>query len=334
MKWFNNIKIAKTVIIILLAIGLTGFHTGCAQKRTADEEKVTIAVSTQPISAPIYIAYAKGFFEREGLKVSLQQFWTGKDALTSVLKGTAHFGTVAETPIMFEGLKGRSFLIIATVADSNKYAKIVARKDRGIKVPQDLKGRKIGVSLGTNAEYYLDTFLTFYRIPIEEVHLVPMKPEDMAGALVKGDIDAVVTWNPHASKQQKLLGDNATTLEKESIYKVFWNIVAVQDFVKAHPETVKKLLLGLIQAQHYIENNPEDTRKIMAEYVGEGAAALGDFNYDVRLSQSLILSLEAQARWAVRKKLTDATDIPNFLLMVYTGGMEAVAPDAVFVVHK
>jgi NitT/TauT family transport system substrate-binding protein len=334
MKWFSNLKMLMTAIIALVVIGLASIYTGCERKKTGNEEKVTIAVSTQPISAPVYIAYAKGYFDREGLKVALQPFWTGKDALASVLKGAAHFGTVAETPIMFAGLKGENFLIIATVADSNKYAKIVARKDRGIKVPEDLRGRKVGVSMGTNAEYFLDTFLTFYRIPQEQVRIVPMKPLDMAEALVKGDIDAAVTWNPHAAKQQKLLGANAITLENESIYKVYWNIVAAQDFVKAHPETVKKLLRGLIQAQHYIEHNPEDTQKIMAEYVGQDAATLGDFNFDVRLSQSLIISLEDQARWAVRKRLTDAKDMPNFLHLVYTGGMEVVAPDSVFIVHK
>lgn len=334
MRWFNDPKIPLTAIIALVVIGLTGIHLGCERKRIGNEEQITIAVSSQPISAPVYIAYAKGYFNREGLNVSLKPFWTGKEALDSVLKGTAHFGTVAETPLMFAGLKGEKFLIIATVADSNKYAKIVARKDRSIEVPEDLKGRKIGVSNGTNAEYFLDTFLTFYRIPIEQVHIVPMQPVDMTEALVRGDIDAAVTWNPHAAKQQKLLGANAITIENESIYKVYWNIVGAQDFVKAHPETVKKFLRGLIKAQHYIEHNPEDTRKIMAEYVGEGTAALDDFNFDVRLSQSLILSLEAQARWAVRKRLTDSRDIPNFLHLVYTGGMEAVAPDSVFIVNK
>jgi len=335
MKCFNKPKSTITAIIALVAIGLTGIHlVGCERKRIGNEEKITIAVSPQPVSAPVYIAYAKGYFDREGLKVSLQPFVTGKEALESVLKGTAHFGTVAETPLMFAGLKGEKFFIIATVADSNKYAKIVGRKDRGIKVPEDLKGRKVGVSKGTNAEYFLDTFLTYYRIPLEQVHIFPMQPVDIAEALVKGDIDAAVTWNPHTTKQQKLLGADAITLENESIYKMYWNIVAAQDFVKAHPETVKKLLRGLMQAQHYIEHNPEDTRKIMAEYIGEGSAALGDFNFDVRLSQSLILSLEAEARWAVRKRLTDASDMPNFLRLVYTGGMEAVAPDSVFIVHK
>jgi NitT/TauT family transport system substrate-binding protein len=334
MKCFNNPKITMTAVIALVVISLTVIHPGCERKTIGDKEKITIAVSPQPISAPVYIAYAKGYFDREGLKVSLQPFVTGKEALASVLKGTAHFGTVAETPLMFAGLKGANFFIIATVADSNKYAKIVARKDRGIQVPADLKGRKVGVSMGTNAEYWLDTFLTFYRVPKEQVHLVPMQPVDMAEPLGKGDIDAAVTWNPHAAKQQKLLGANAITLQNEIIYKVYWNIVAAQDFTKAHPETVKKLLRGLIEAQHYIEHNPEDTHKIMAEYIGEGAAALGDFNFDVRLSQSLVLSLEAQARWAVRNKFTNERDIPNFLHLVYAGGMEAVAPDSVFIVNK
>jgi ABC-type nitrate/sulfonate/bicarbonate transport system substrate-binding protein len=41
------------------------------------------------------------------------------------------------------------------MAESTKYMKIVARKDRGIRSARDLSGKRIGVTMGTNAEYYL-----------------------------------------------------------------------------------------------------------------------------------------------------------------------------------
>lgn len=329
----------KTVAALGLALAIVlADITGCSReegrKPSASLEKITFAVATQPISAPVYVAHAKGFFEHEGLDVSLQSFWTGKDALASVLKGTAQFGTVAETPIMFAGLKGDKFLVVATIADSNNYQKIVARKDRGMAGPQDMIGKRVGVSTGTTAEYFLDALLTYYRIPKDRIHIVPMKPEDLSDALAKGDIDAAVAWPPHLAKQQQMLGANAATIENEHIYTIYWNLVTGQEFAKAHPETVKKLLRALVRAERYMADNPGVVRALVVEKTGAVAFSLEDYHFDLQLTQSLLTALESQARWAIRKKLVANTEVPNFLPLIYTGGMEAVAPGSVTLIHE
>ncbi|MBZ0156400.1 MAG: NrtA/SsuA/CpmA family ABC transporter substrate-binding protein [Alphaproteobacteria bacterium] len=297
-------------------------------------EEVTIAVSAVPLSAPVYVAYAKGFFEREGLQVTLQKHEVGKDALDAVIAGKAHFCTVAETPLVFAGLNGEKIYIIATLADSNRYIKIAARKDRGIAGPKDLEGKTIGVRKGTTSEYFLHAYLTFYRIAKDRIHVVDMRFNEMTGALLQGIIDAAVSWPPYLTEQQKRLGANGMTLSNEHIYKIYGNVAARQEFVAVHPEAVKKLLRALIQAQQYIEENPKDAQRIVDGCVGKGAAALDDFNFDVRLSQSLIFALEEQARWAISNRRTDRKEVPNFLRLLYTKGMEEVAPDSVMVIHN
>ncbi len=307
------------------------FHAGCQQ--AGELEKITLAVSRQPISAPLYIACERNFFEREGLQVSLQHYSTGKEALDAVISGKADFSTVAETPIMFSSFKNAPFLIIGTVADSDRYMKIIARRDRNIAQPRDLRGKNMGVSAGTNAEYFLDEYLLFNGILKNQIHPVHLKPEMMADALVKGSIDAAVSWEPHAGKQRERLAKNAVVLENNFIYQISWNIVAGRDYVKTHPGTVRKLLRGLIQAQNYIADQPRDAHSITAHYLGDTAFSLSDFNFDLRLGQSLVLDLEEQARWAIKSRLTDRKEVPNYLNLLYFEGMERVAPDSVTVLH-
>lgn len=334
MERTYTVKTAITAVIASVIIGLTGIQQGCELKKAGRTENITIAVVALPLSAPVYIAHEKGFFEREGLRITLQPYTTGKDALAAVIGGKAHFGTVAETALMFAGMKGERIYIISTIADSRRLMGIVARKDRGIAGPEDLKGKTIGVTMGTYAEYFLHAYLTFNSVAENRVHKVDMNAEQIADALAKGDIDAAVAWHPHITHQQKILGTNAVILANETIYKMWWNIAAAQDYVKENPETVKKLLRALIQAQHYIVENPQEVQKVMAGYVRDDTAVLGDINFDVRLSQNLILSLENQARWALRSGLTDKKKIPNFLRLIYTDGLEAVDPDSVTVVQK
>lgn len=334
MKWLHTPKMLITAVISLVIIGLGGIQSGCERRKVGPPESITIAVSAEPLSAPVYIANEKGFFERQGLQVVFQSYTAGKSALAAVIGGKAHFCTVAETPLMFAGLKGEKIYVVTTIADSNKYLTIVARKDKGIAGPKDLSGKTIGVRKGTTGEYFLHAYLTFYRIAEDRIHIVDMQPEELADALKKGDIDAAAAWYPHTAKQQRILGANAITLENQNIYKILWNIAAGQEFAKAYPETIEKLLRALIQAQRYIEEHPKDAQKIVEGYVGAENIMLADFNFDIRLSQTLILSLEEQARWAIRSGLTGKKEIPNFLRMMYAEGMEAVAPDSVTVVHR
>jgi len=315
-------------MFVLFASVLAGI-IGCRKEEQKPLEKITLAVAIQPISAPVYVAYEKGFLKEEGLDVALQSHWAGKEALASVLKGTAQFGTVAETPLMFSGLKGEKFYIVATIADSNRYQKIVARKDRGIAEAKDLTGKKVGVCVGTTAEYYLDAILTYYGIKHNLIHAVPMKIEDLTAALVKGDIDAAVAWPPHLEKQQRLLGSNALTIENEKIYSIYWNIVTAQDYAKTHPETVKKLLRALARAERFIKGNGDAVHAIVTKRIDDKAFSLADYNFDLYQSHNLLLSMEDQARWAIRNRLAVSGAVPNFLPLFYFDGIKAVAPESV-----
>jgi len=60
--------------------------------------------------------------------------------------------------VMFAIMEGNKISIIATIQTSNRNNAIIARKDRGILTPQDLRGRKIATTFGTIAEFFMDAF--------------------------------------------------------------------------------------------------------------------------------------------------------------------------------
>jgi NitT/TauT family transport system substrate-binding protein len=63
-------------------------------------------------------------------------------------------------------------------------------------------------------------------------------------------------------------------------------------------------------------------------------ATWGYFQFKLFLDQSILLSLEDGARWAIRNKLTDATKIPNYLDYVYMDALKEVNPSAVTIAGK
>ena len=216
------------VAFIVIAYLRFGQHTPFVGKgRSAD--KLTIANASIPMSAPIYVAFDRGFFRQEGLDVSIEPYAVGKDALAAALSGKADMATVAETPVMFTVMGGGRLFVVATICDSEKDLAIVARKDRGILQPADLRGKTIGVTPGTTGDFFLESFLDFHNVPKQTTKTVPLKPDEMQPALIAGRVDAVAAWEPVVGNIRAELRNTAQTYYAAGFYRETWNIAAATD---------------------------------------------------------------------------------------------------------
>ncbi len=329
-------KMIKTGIGLLVGAGVVAGALAYfrSTKPLGKPEQITLAVSPQTLCLSAYVAYARGFFEREGLTVIWKPYESGRDAFKANMEGAADLSMTGETPLMFAGLDGERFFILATIADSTRYMKIVARRSRGISKPADLQGKTIGVGKGATTEYFLQAFLTFNGIARDRVRTVYMSPTKMTEPLLRGDIDAAVNPPPQATEQERRLGTDGVTFANEQLYKETWNLVGRPEFIKAHPESVKKVLRALIEAERYIVQNPDDARKITTDYIEKNAPDFTDYNYDLRIDRTLLVSLEEQARWAIATGLTDKREVPNYLNFFYPNNLEAVAPESVALNYK
>ena len=133
-------------------------------------QQITFAYTYQPQSALAHVATAKGYFKEEGLDVQPLMRAFGKEALQAVLENRADFATVAETPVMFSGLKGDSIVVIANIEASTTNNAVVARKTAGISAPGDLKGKRVGFTPGTTSDFFLDSFLTANGLTRQDIH--------------------------------------------------------------------------------------------------------------------------------------------------------------------
>jgi NitT/TauT family transport system substrate-binding protein len=239
--------------------------------------------------------------------------------------------------MMFAAMSGQPLSIVATIATAENDVGIVGRKDRGIATPASLKGKRIGVTLGTAGQFVLDAFLTRQKLSANEVKVRDFKPDELADALAKGDIDAASTWQPHLGALQTQLGGNGTIFLSTGIYDSALNLAATRDYVSGHPETIKKVLRALIRAGRFCKDTPDASREIVAEAFKIDAASLKEqwpqYRFNITLDQSLLLALEDESRWAIRNKLTSRTDMPNYLNFFYLDALQAVSPAAVTVIH-
>jgi NitT/TauT family transport system substrate-binding protein len=310
----------------------------CACTRTDQQpasppEKVAIAFTTTTDGVLADVAQAKGFFRQEGLEIAPHLHLYGKLALDDLLAGKADFATVAETPVMLAVMKGEKISIIATIQTSNTAVYVLARKDRGILTVRDLKGKRIATTLGTSSDFALDVLLGVNGISRRDIQVVDLKAEQMADALAHGDIDAISTFTTYVKLAQKRLDDRVITFQDKDIYRLTFNIVATQEFIRNNPEKVRKVLRALDRAEDFVKKYPVEAQKNVSGFTGVDMGTVrelwSDASYSVALDQALILALEDESRWALSSGLAIAGKIPNYLDFIYLDGLRSVKPGAV-----
>ncbi|WP_279388699.1 ABC transporter substrate-binding protein [Pseudodesulfovibrio tunisiensis] len=300
--------------------------------------KVTIALGTGPMSAQVFMAEHKGYFQEEGVQVELVRRKSGPQALIAMLEGKADIAHTSSVSIVLENLDFSKYAIIATGATADDLLKVVGRKDRGILTPKDLRGKTIGVIKGTYAHFYVYKVLSYAGIPFDEVRIVFMKKPQLAPALADGSIDAFCQHSQPITQAQKLLGDNFVMLKSGAMGRQIVSHIASRDTIKAKREGIKRMYAAMIRANEYILTHPQETIKVVAEAQNIKLGKVKRFiekegNYEIGLKQALLTTLEGIDQWAMQCDLVQYDTPRNFLGLIDYSILEEVDPDSVTLIH-
>lgn len=327
-------------IIVLAFLVMGGYNLESKEQiegYTGEKINVFLAVSVTPLSAPFYIAQEKGFFEDGGLDVTVVECIGGHRCLQSVLKGDTDMGTASDLPTMFNSFKRDDYSIITTFVKSNNDVKIIARKNGGIASPDDLRGKKVGVIKGASSQFFLDSFLVINHINPSEVEVVGIQPEDMSNALQSKEVDAISVWEPFGYETAQLLADDIIIFPHMNIYTETFNLVALNNYTQTNPEAIRRMLHVLDKSIVFMNENEAESQDILVKRLKKDKEFIEwiwpDFAFDLSLDQSLLITLEEEARWAVEHNMTNKTEIPNYLDFMYTAGLDEVKPEAITIIR-
>lgn len=163
-------------------------------------EKATVGVLSLASSGPIFIAKAKGYFEKEGLDVALTIFTSAQQVPVAVTSGDVDFGVTGLTAGFYNlAAKGAVTIVAAQSRDEpgfplTAYVATVAAHTAGLKAPADLKGKRIAITtVGSTFHYMIGLLGQKYGFTVKDVTMVPLQDvPKMTAAFKGGQVDAIL----------------------------------------------------------------------------------------------------------------------------------------------
>lgn len=327
------ISLAVGVVIVVLGAFFLLWPRGYSGKM----ETITVGLPTSiGFSTYIVIAQERHFFASNGLNITIRDYSEGVDALNGLLKGDVNIAGASEYGMVGKSFNGDSVRIIATVSKTGTYF-VTARKDRGIENIGDLKGKRIGVTLQTIAEFYLGRFLSLNGIQIDDVTCVNLAATQLEDAISDGRVDAVISHVSYSFRIKHRLDANATTWPAQSSQPTYVIATARSDWLSQRPQLITRFLSSFAQAEDYITNHPEEAKAILQKRFKFDRPSIDSVwqsqQFSLSLDQSLVAAMEDEARWMIKNRMTTEKQVPDFVNSIYVDGLKAVKPEAVNIIR-
>jgi NitT/TauT family transport system substrate-binding protein len=244
-----------------------------ADKNSGGPEKSNLKVGVLPTwdAAPLYLAIKKGYFQAEGLKVTPTIVANGDEAVSRTMSGAldiSHNGYTTPIAAASKGVKTR-IILDASQAKPNMYM-VVAPPKSSIHKPEDLAGKKIGVTNSKGLPAILTSAsLQLAGVDVKSVTYVDLPYPNMAAALQKGSVDAVFATDPLLTRFEQTMGVRTVldTINGPSADFPIGCYETSEKFTKQNPKTVAAFQRAMAKAQALAAGNRNEVAQVLPTYI-------------------------------------------------------------------
>jgi len=187
------------IAVVIVAAVFAAAVTLCLGPGSGSAEAVRIGTLRGGVSTLDVIAKL-GLDKKHGLDMRLEYFTKTLDLANALARGDID---VAVIPVEFVAkLREQGGDVVIIAVDFYQNQAIVARPEAVLKSVEDLEGRRVGVFKPTGTYAMFKAYMrAVYGIDVEkDFKLVDAPPTQLVQAFERGDVDAVVLWEPLVSK--------------------------------------------------------------------------------------------------------------------------------------
>ncbi|WP_424929372.1 ABC transporter substrate-binding protein [Amaricoccus tamworthensis] len=200
-----------------------------------------------------YIALKNGWWQENGLEVSLLQGGPNAPVEPPVISGTALVGISAADYTAAAVEEGAPFKILGVAMQKNPFA-IASLAENPVNEPSDLDGKRIGMALANMP--VLEALCQLNGVDISAIEVIPTQYSPQP--LVAGEVDCLLCWETDLPVAMTIQGvDNVTMLMADHGYSVHsQTYIATEDSLANRREEIVALMSGEVRGW---EKYREDT---------------------------------------------------------------------------
>ncbi|WP_198012452.1 ABC transporter substrate-binding protein [Promicromonospora sukumoe] len=265
---------AAAALLLAACGGPSEAGTGSADGG-ADGGLTPVKVGVIPIVdvAPIYLGVQEGFFEEEGLDVTLELAQGGAAVVPAVVAGEYQFGFSNVTSLLVASSQGLPLKAVApgnstTGVAGEDFSAVVVPEDSDVEDAADLAGRTVAVNTLNNiGDTTIRKVVADAGGDADAVEFVEMGFPDMPAAVAGGQVDAAWIVEPHLTRAlqdgARVVASNFAETDPDLLIAAYFTS---EQQIAADPDAVEGFTAAMEKSLTYAEEHPDETRAVLDTY--------------------------------------------------------------------
>ncbi|HEX5695323.1 MAG TPA: aliphatic sulfonate ABC transporter substrate-binding protein [Acidimicrobiia bacterium] len=257
----NRLRNGSALLALVLLIAACGSGDGSAEP----VEEITVDWAYyNPVSL---VLRDNGWLEEEldGIEVNWVQSAGSNKALEFLSARSIQFGSSAGAAALLAKINGSPIKVVYSYSQP-EWTALVTRGDTGITSVEDLAGKKVAVTRGTDPYIFLVRALADHGLTEQDIEVVLLQHADGRNALIDGSVDAWAGLDPMMAQAE--IEQEASLFYRAPDLNT-WGVLNVdEDFAAEHPEIVNSVIEAYERARVWSLENPDELASILAEAAG------------------------------------------------------------------
>jgi NitT/TauT family transport system substrate-binding protein len=296
----------------------------------AQPAKMTIATGVDPAFGQFYVAKEGGLFEKNGLDVTINTGASGSAMVPFLVNNQVQAAYGSDLAGVINHQVDNN---IVAVADGTYLAKWESVVGRNVADMNGLKGKKVGIAMGTGSEIFWRRLVEKRGLNPNDYTLVNIEAPEMLAATERGDIDGFAVWEPWPTRTIMSVKNTKILETADGIYNNINFIYMNRGWIEKNKETAEKFIKALFEANDMINKDRPAAAKLISKFlkmpIELTTELMPKLEYDMDWQPRSIEAIKDSAHLlADQKKLKAPLDYNKY---VYMDLLKAVRPQTVTV---
>jgi putative hydroxymethylpyrimidine transport system substrate-binding protein len=243
----------------ILATAIVALSIGTLPVLAADKLTVYLDWFVNPDHGPLVIAQTQGYFKENGLEVELVAPSDPSAPPRLIAAGQGDIAISYQPQLHVQVAEGLPLVRIGTLAETPLNA-LVVLKDGPVKSIADLKGKKVGFSVGGFEDALLSAMLKQAGLSLKDIELININ-FSLSPSLITGSVDAVIGAFRNFELNQLDIENHPGTafFPEENGVPVYDELIFIAKNDRVDDPLFRPFINAVEKATLYLTNHPEES---------------------------------------------------------------------------